>query len=339
MFRKLVVTNLIVVFALFLVAYSTAVDARNSSPANENEAIGKATLSGLEAIGWDVTNFTAETQAVAGDYARVRVESSNPPGGFNVFLQRQQGSWQVIAHGSAFNPAELQALGIPDSVLGPLSGSGPQGGLPAEPSEEDSIIGATLIGLEEMGWKETFDARLVAREDNYARVEVESLDPASPGGFTVLLMRQDGAWQIIYTGSGFNPQAMAGYDLPESILPETWRQAETGVLDLLRRGGGRVEMAGEDVLQPFFSIHGEIARVNGQDVQLFNYPTEADASAAAKEVASDGRSVGAHSIAWMATPHFFRSGSTLLLYVGDDADTLALLTAVLGEPFAGGSVE
>ncbi|MBE2201251.1 MAG: hypothetical protein IAE79_21735 [Anaerolinea sp.] len=333
MFRKLVVTNLLLVFALFLTACSAAVGAGSSPPANENEALGKATLAGLEAIGWDVTNFTAVTEAVDKDYARVRVESNNPPGGFNVFLQRQQGSWQVIAHGSAFDPAELRGLGVPDSVLGPLSGSGPS----AEPSDEDAIVDSALTGLAEMGWKETFDARMMAREDDYARVEVESLDPTAPGGFTVLLMRRDGAWQIIYTGSSFNPQALAGYVLPESVLPETWRQAETSVFDLLRRAGGQIEMSGEDVLQPFFSIHGEIARLNGQDVQLFNYPTEAEAIAAANEVAPDGRSIGTHSIAWLATPHFFRSGSTLLLYVGDDADTLALLTAALGEPFAGGS--
>ena len=27
------------------------------------------------------------------------------------------GGWQLIAHGSAFNPAELQGLGVPDSLL------------------------------------------------------------------------------------------------------------------------------------------------------------------------------------------------------------------------------
>jgi hypothetical protein len=39
---------------------------------------------------------------------------------------------------------------------------------------------------------------------------------------------------------------------------------------------------------------------------------------------------------WMATPHFFKSGSLLVLYVGDDAEILDLLKDSLGDQFAGG---
>jgi hypothetical protein len=30
---------------------------------------------------------------------------------------RQDGEWTVAAHGSAYNPEELKAMGFPDSVL------------------------------------------------------------------------------------------------------------------------------------------------------------------------------------------------------------------------------
>lgn len=241
MFRKLVVTHLILALALFLTACSTA-GGRNSASADNNEQIGAAALADLAALGWDVSDFTVEVEAVERNYARVLIRSHNPPGGFTAFLHRQD-SWQLIAHGSAFNPVQLQELGIPNSVLGPYGG-----GLEPEPGE-------------------------------------------------------------------------------------------AGVVELLQRSGGQVELTGEDLQQPFFTVYGEIVRLNGQDVQLFNYPSEADALAAAAEVSPDGRSVGTHMIAWLDTPYFFRSGQTLVLYVGSDVDTLALLEAVLGKPFAGGAGE
>jgi hypothetical protein len=85
--------------------------------AGNQDVIGTAALAGLEAIGWDITGFEAETAVVDGDYARVTVHATNPPGGFTAFMLRQDGQWTVAAHGSAFNPEELKGMGFPDSVL------------------------------------------------------------------------------------------------------------------------------------------------------------------------------------------------------------------------------
>lgn len=88
-------------------------------PAASSDEIGAAALAGLEAIGWDVVGggFTAEVEAVDGDYARVTVHSTNPPGGFTVFMTRQDGAWTVAAHGSAYNPEHIKEMGFPDSVM------------------------------------------------------------------------------------------------------------------------------------------------------------------------------------------------------------------------------
>lgn len=88
-------------------------------PAVSSDDIGAAALAGLEAIGWDVVGggFTAEVEAVDGDYARVTVHSTNPPGGFTVFMTRQDGAWTVAAHGSAYNPEHIKEMGFPDSVM------------------------------------------------------------------------------------------------------------------------------------------------------------------------------------------------------------------------------
>ena len=40
---------------------------------------------------------------------------------------------------------------------------------------------------------------------------------------------------------------------------------------------------------------------------------------------------------WVAKPHFYRSGTLIILYVGDDAATRQLLSAVVGPAFAGGA--
>ena len=39
---------------------------------------------------------------------------------------------------------------------------------------------------------------------------------------------------------------------------------------------------------------------------------------------------------WMATPHFFKSGKLIVLYLGDDVEVMTLLTGLLGPQFAWG---
>lgn len=106
---------LFLVFVALVTVAFTRVVARAGE--QESATVSAAALDGLKEIGWDVSGFSAETEAIDGAYARVLISSSNPPGGFTAYLQRQAEGWQVIAHGSAFNPAELAALGIPESVL------------------------------------------------------------------------------------------------------------------------------------------------------------------------------------------------------------------------------
>jgi len=85
--------------------------------------------------------------------------------------------------------------------------------------------------------------------------------------------------------------------------------------------------------------------VNEQEVRVFRFGTPKAASAAAGAVAPDGYSVGASEdgettvsqIEWVDTPHFYRRGSLIVLYLGKDAPTLELLDALMGPQFAGGA--
>ena len=81
--------------------------------------------------------------------------------------------------------------------------------------------------------------------------------------------------------------------------------------------------------------------VSWGDIQIgaFEYPDRPAAEAAAALIANDGSSVEgitAGPINWPATPHFFRKGRLLVLYVGDDRPTADLLKVVLGPQIAGG---
>lgn len=103
----------------------------------------------------------------------------------------------------------------------------------------------------------------------------------------------------------------------------------------LETAGATVEVTGT-VSQPFFTPEGQVITVDGQDVQVFEYESEADAKAEADLVAPDGSSVGTSMMTWIATPHFYSGGQLIVLYVGDQSSMMNLLEEVLGSQFAGG---
>jgi hypothetical protein len=41
-------------------------------------------------------------------------------------------------------------------------------------------------------------------------------------------------------------------------------------------------------------------------------------------------------VEWVSAPHFWASGKIIVLYVGDDAEAVDLLTGALGAPIAQG---
>lgn len=107
-----------------------------------------------------------------------------------------------------------------------------------------------------------------------------------------------------------------------------------GLVDALRAAGAEVE-PGAPIEQAFFSVTGQIIKVNGADVQTFEYESAEALEADASQVASDGGSIGTSMVMWVEAPHFFKAGRVLVLYVGEDAAILDVLKSALGEQFAG----
>ena len=104
----------------------------------------------------------------------------------------------------------------------------------------------------------------------------------------------------------------------------------------LRSQGATVTVTKERVSQPFFSPAARVINIDGEALQVFEYATTSAANAAASKVSADGTTIGTTQPSWMATPHFFRSGKLIVLYVGGNQTIVALLHRTLGNQFAGG---
>ena len=107
------------------------------------------------------------------------------------------------------------------------------------------------------------------------------------------------------------------------------------LIDSLEDAGAVVQPAG-DISQPFLAVSGRVIEVDNADVQVFEYPDTTAANADADMVSADGSSVGSTMISWVATPHFYKSGKLIVLYVGDNQAMISTLREVLGSQFAGG---
>lgn len=94
-------------------------------------------------------------------------------------------------------------------------------------------------------------------------------------------------------------------------------------------------VSGEPVRQPFFVVEGQILDVDGEGIQVFEYSAAAAAEAQAGLVAADGSQIGTSKPLWVGTPHFFRKGRVLVLYLGENTRTIDLLKSALGPQFAG----
>ena len=106
------------------------------------------------------------------------------------------------------------------------------------------------------------------------------------------------------------------------------------LVDNLRGAGANVDPVGE-VTQSFFSVNGFVIKINGADVQVFEYVDATTAETEAQLVSSDGSSVGTSMIGWVAPPHFYKKERLIVIYVGDDVDVINILVDVVGTQFAG----
>ncbi len=96
-----------------------------------------------------------------------------------------------------------------------------------------------------------------------------------------------------------------------------------------------------DMQQSFFSGRSKRIELNSENVSLLEYEDETVAATEAAFISADGYGFTSADgtrqvqISWIAPPHFYRAGSIIVLYVGENRQTLDLLETLLGPPFAG----
>jgi len=139
---------------------------------------------------------------------------------------------------------------------------------------------------------------------------------------------------------------VAELDLPArpstTVSPGATAEASAGdrqvtdlksLTDALRTGGLDVRDAGE-VEQPFFDVTGSVLKVNGADVQVFEFADAAAAKDAVGQLGPDGNPP-TMMIDWVAPPHFYQAGRIVALYAGEDQAITDALTQSMGAQVAG----
>lgn len=111
-------------------------------------------------------------------------------------------------------------------------------------------------------------------------------------------------------------------------------QSIAALTDALRKSGLEVRDAGR-VRQPFFVAPAHVFIVDGDDLQIYELGTTAEAETAVATVSADGMTIGTTKMHWLAPPHFFRRDRLVVNYLGTSAKILGELERILGPQVAG----
>lgn len=106
------------------------------------------------------------------------------------------------------------------------------------------------------------------------------------------------------------------------------------LVDTLRAQGLSVEPT-EPVSQPFFPVPGQTLKVNGEDIQVFEFTDPSARKEQSEEISPDGMSIGQTVVQWIDPPHFFATGKIIVLYLGSDTNLFQQLESALGRQIAG----
>tara|TARA_B100000315_G_scaffold249044_1_gene279694 strand:- start:852 stop:1610 length:759 start_codon:yes stop_codon:yes gene_type:complete len=127
----------------------------------------------------------------------------------------------------------------------------------------------------------------------------------------------------------------SGGEATDEAPGTTESKFDIGMLVSELAGQGVAVAEGDAVTQPFFSVPGQIIKVNRESLQVFTYDSSRAAQVAADLVDPAGFTVGTTSISWVEPPHFYLRDSLMIIYVGVNGSVIGLLETVLGPQFAG----
>lgn len=121
-------------------------------------------------------------------------------------------------------------------------------------------------------------------------------------------------------------------------LPETGIGTPTVVIETyaeffaaLQATDADVEATGQ-VQQPFFPVAGQAIRVDGAEVQVFEFQDEATRRAVSDPIIATGELAGPTVVEWVGQPNFWAEGRLIVLYIGEDMALIDLISDILGTP-------
>ena len=103
------------------------------------------------------------------------------------------------------------------------------------------------------------------------------------------------------------------------------------VVDALRASGATVE-PGSTVEQPFFEVSGQTIKVDGADVQVFEFPDDDTRESVSSLITPEGQPSPTSIVDWVDQPNFWAKGQVIVLYVGKSQSVIERLSEVLGDP-------
>jgi ABC-type glycerol-3-phosphate transport system substrate-binding protein len=118
---------------------------------------------------------------------------------------------------------------------------------------------------------------------------------------------------------------------PDLGSPGTGVNGLADLVAALTAAGAEVEAVGS-VEQDFFDVTGQMLKVNGMEVQVFEFADEAARKTISDQISPDASTIITSMVEWVDQPNFWASGRLIVLYLGKDATTIDLLTSLMGAP-------
>jgi len=119
--------------------------------------------------------------------------------------------------------------------------------------------------------------------------------------------------------------------LPGEQLPSSRPIQDAGDLQrALQEAGAEPALTQGDV-QEALGGSGSVLRVDEAEVQVYEYPSEADREEVSERIGPDGLLQG-RTLVWQGHPNIWGTGRLIVAYVGTDGGVILLLSGLLGDP-------
>jgi hypothetical protein len=117
----------------------------------------------------------------------------------------------------------------------------------------------------------------------------------------------------------------------EGEIPPTGQEVSTTneLVGSLEESGMTANIVG-DVNQPFIPVAGRLLQINGQDVQVYEFPGTQERQRVSDTIAREGFTIQGVAPG-VQDPHVWAQGRLIVIYVGQDQTTVNTLNSFLGE--------